>query len=198
MLTKNENQTINLLLRNFHENFTIREIGRRTNTTPMGARKILKKLKRNGILTSKKIGTGIFYKMNLENKTALKISELVLTQYKINPFAQVYAEYLNVLREHTQGCILFGSILKKGEEAKDVDIMLLLEKRQFKRIEKLCSELSKSKAKEMHFIMQTKEDFIKNLKEENSAVLDILRKGAVLWGENYIVEAIRYVTEKEI
>lgn len=193
LLTKNENKVIDLLLRNFYESLTIREISRRTNTTPMGARKILNKLKSNDILTSRRIGTGVFYRMNLQNKMALKISELVLSQCRINPFAKVYAEYLEVFKDSTNGCILFGSILAKGEKARDVDVMLLLEKEQFRKTEKLCSELSKSKSKEIHFILQTKEDFIKNLREKNSTVLGILRTGTVLWGESNIVEAISNV-----
>lgn len=198
ILTKNEHKIINLLLRHTYENFTIREISRKINITPMGARKILNKFKKENILISKKIGTGIFYKLNFNNRITQKICELVLAQNKLNLFAQVYAEDLKILENCTESCILFGSILVRGEKARDVDVMLLIEKEQYKNVEKISQELSEKKAKKIHFMMQTKEDFIKNLTQKNKAVLNIIKNGVVLWGENHIVEAIKNVVKKEI
>jgi len=190
-ITKNEAKIINFLIKNFISKNSIREIGRQTGLSAMGTQKILKGLEKQKIAVSEKIGGAIYYRLNLENKSSQKLAELVLTQYKLNSYAQIYAEDLIQLKGHTKACILYGSILTKGEKAEDVDIMVIIEKKNLEKAEKICQELSRKGTKEIHMMVQTEKDFESNIKKKDKPILDIIKKGAVLWGENYVVEGVK-------
>ena len=51
-------------------------------------------------------------------------------------------------------------------------------------------KLQAIKTKHIHSVMQTQDDLIKNIHKSDEVILEILRKGKVLWGHQIIVEAI--------
>jgi len=43
----------------------------------------------------------------------------------------------------------------------------------------------------VHDVLQTKEDFISNLKKRDKVLLDILKKGVIFWGFDEIISTIK-------
>ena len=63
-LSDNEFSVISFLVRNFPEKLTIRNIAQRLDFSAAGVFNILKKLEKQGIVVSEKLGTGLFCKIN--------------------------------------------------------------------------------------------------------------------------------------
>lgn len=190
-LTENKSKVVNFLIRNFYKKNTIRMIAKQLGLSPMGAQKILKEFERENITIKEKIGTGIFYSLDLNNKVAFKLAELILTQNKLNSYAKVYAKDLEKIREYVKACVLYGSILTKREGAGDVDVLVIIDKKNFKKVESKKDEIAKIATKELHFMYQTQKDFEENIKKKDKPILDIIRKGVVLWGYNFILKGIK-------
>jgi len=182
---------MDFLIRNFQERNSVNEIGKRLELSPMGAYKILKKLEKINAVVPEKIGNALYYKPNLNEEIGAKLSELVLIQNNLSPYAQIQAEDLNPLKDSTLCCVLFGSVLTKGKEANDIDILVILEKKDFSRVSKELSKIKSLKPKKIHELMQTKEDLLKNIQKGDKVILDIIKTGKILWGAEIIVEAIK-------
>ena len=190
-LTQNEARVMDFLVRHFKERNSINEIGRKLDLSPRGIYKILKKLEKIKAIEPEKIGNGIYYKVNLEEEIGIKLSELVLVQNELNAYAQVQVEDLEKLKDVALSCVLYGSVLKKGREAKDIDIIIILEKKNFKKVNKKLEEIKSINPKKIHDIMMTKEDLAGNLRKNNAAMIDMIKNGKILWGSEIIVEAIK-------
>ncbi|MBI2105454.1 winged helix-turn-helix transcriptional regulator [Candidatus Woesearchaeota archaeon] len=191
-LTINEAKVIDFLVRNFKERNSINQIAKRLKLSPMGAYKILKKLEKANAVKAEEIGNAIYYRADLEEEIGRKLAEFVLVQNEFsNTYAKVYAEDLRKLKDVALSCILYGSILKIGKEAKDVDALIIIEKKDYKKISNKLANIQQIATKRIHDIRMTKEDLAKNIKKGNDAMIDMLRYGQVLWGADIIVEAIK-------
>ena len=190
-LTTNEARTMDFLIRNFSKNYNINQSAKKLNISPGGMFKILKKLKKQNFLTEKKLGNNIFYKINYQSYESLDACKFALTEKKETPYIKVWINDLDVLKKKADLAILFGSVLEKGREARDIDLLLVFNKRNLEDIENLIISINKIKPKKIHAIYQTKEDLIKNLKKKDKAILEEIRIGIILWGREVLVEAIK-------
>ena len=191
-LTVNEAKVMDFLVRNFKERNSINQIAKRLKLSPMGAYKILKKLEKANAIKAEKIGNAVYYRANLDEEIGRKLAEFVLVQSEFNnTFAKVYADDLRKLKDVALSCILYGSILKAGKEAKDVDALIIIEKKDYKKVSNKLADIQLIATKRIHDIRMTKNDLAKNLKKGNEAMIDMLKYGQVLWGADIIVEAIK-------
>ena len=190
-LTRNEVRTINFLLRNFTERFSINQLAKRVSLSPKGAYRIVKKLEQLRILKPEAIGNALYYRANLDEEIGRKTAELVLTDKELNPYARVQAKDFEALRPYTTSALLFGSVLSKAEKAGDIDVLLVLESKQFGKVHEVLKELQSIKPKRIGEMLQSKEDMVRNFKKRDVPLLDAVRTGQVLWGADVIVEAIR-------
>src|SRR3989344_3589803 len=116
-LSDNEFSVLSFLVRNFTERLTIRNIAHRLDFSPAGVFNILKKLEKQGIVTGQKLGTGLFYSINFENKIAEHLAAIVLlySEEKTDLLRKKDAQMLQILKN---GVVLFGegkvvAIIKK-------------------------------------------------------------------------------------
>lgn len=192
-ITKNEAKTINYLIRNFRDKNSINELGRKLGMSPMGIHKILKNLETQKMVISEKIGNSKIYKISLNSENNIKLAEFVLSQNNLNKYASIQADDLECLKQVTKCCILFGSVISKGNEARDIDVLIIIEKKDFNKVNELLNEIKTNKTKNIHEVLQTKEDLIKNLKEGDKVIVDIIKTGAILWGTDIIAKTISEV-----
>lgn len=194
-LTQNEARVINFLVRGFDEKNSINEIGRKLHLSPRGIYKILKKLEKTNAVQPEKIGNAVYYKVNLDNETGKKLSELVLVQNGLNKYAKVQAQDLEKLKDAALSCILYGSVIKKGREAQDIDVMIVLDDRNykhaFKKVSEKLREIRKLKPKRIHDFILTKDDLVSSMKKRDAVVMKALKTGRILWGSETIVEAVK-------
>ena len=190
-LTENEARTIEFLIRNFSKDYNLNQLARELHLSPGGIFKILKKLEKQNFLLERRLGNNIFYKINYDSQDALDVCKFALTERKITPYIKVLIRDLDRLRKKTKMAILFGSVLNKEKEAKDIDILLVFNKKNLKEVENLINELDKISTKKIHAIYQTEDDLIENIKKQDNAILDEIKTGVILWGRETLVEAIK-------
>lgn len=189
-LTK-EQEIIKLLFKDFLTHYNSRSISKVIGISHVGAFKILKNLEKRNIVNSLKIGNALIYSLNKGNPVTCKQIELALTIE-----AQNFSRWTEEFKEigiKAIFVILFGSILKDEETAKDIDLLVVAEKNNFKEIKKLVDGRNKLLNKKIHLIFQIPEDFKKDLKYKNKVILEIINKGVVLFGQ----EEVRKILQDE-
>ena len=156
--------------------------------------KLLAKLEGQRIVVREKRSNAVYYRINFANGQATKLIEFVLLQRDLNPYARVQAEDLEKLKGTAIACILYGSVLAEGKDARDIDAMLVLSDKSHERdlntLQRELRDINIVKPKRIHDLVLTREDLVKNLTKGDEVVLEIIRTGQVLWGSEVIVEAI--------
>lgn len=199
LFPKNTFKILNFLIRNL-DSYNINQLSRKLNLSIGSVHKILKDLENIDIVKSKNIGNAIYYNINFENEQALRISQVIINEdknniLKINKTANVYAQ--NLSKFDAKLTILFGSILVKKDEAKDVDVLFIIKnKNQVKEVNKFCLEISKIRTKRISPLVMLEQDFINNLKKQNKAVIDLIKYGVALKGEDIFIKAIKNAHKK--
>jgi len=191
-ITTNEVRVINLLLRTFTRNYNINQIAKELKLSPRGAFKILKKLENNKILSSQKIGNNSIYKINFKSETTADFCQLVLIETETTPYLRTWINDLQSLKEWAEMALLFGSILTKEKQAGDVDLLLVFRPESLSAVQEQIKKINQIKSKKIHLIVQTKEDLFNNIKNKDSALLEEIKTGLILWGRNILVEAIKH------
>ena len=197
MLPVNLTKIVDYLVRNIPNRFNVNQIARELRISVGSAYKILKSLEKKGVLISQKIGNGIYYALNLDNKEAGNISELVLMEsrnksFSKNPHASVYAKDLKDAEKLSKAIILFGSILDT-KDANDVDVLFIIDKGKSKAVEDFCMKLSNLRPKRVNPLFMTLADFKGNIKKQDKVIANILKKGIILFGEDVIINTLRAV-----
>lgn len=190
-ITENEMNFILTLLKNPEHELNSRNISKIINITPMGSLKIAKKLEKQGISSSKLIGRTIIYKLNLD-KDYVKQYVKFLLQREAESSSAYTKRWIAELKKIKKAeiIVLFGSILKKSDEAKDIDALIVVEKANLNNVEKGIEEINLLDKKKIHPIFQTKEDLKKNINSLDRVILNSI-KGIVILGEENFIEAIR-------
>lgn len=86
--------------------------------------------------------------------------------------------------------IIFGSVLKKGSEANDIDALLVTSQKKFEKLKEEISELNNINEKSIHAVYQIPEDLRSNIAKGDKVVLNAL-KGIVAFGEEKLIELVR-------
>jgi len=191
-ITENEARVVEFLLRNFDSDYNINQIAKSIHLSPRGAFKILKKLESSKILSSQKIGNNLIYKINFDNDQCIDVCQFVLTGKEVTPYLKTWINDLQPLKEITEMALLFGSILTKEKQANDVDLLLVFPKDNLQKVDDKIKKINQIKSKKIHLVVQTKEDLLNNLKKRDSALLEEIKTGLVLWGRNVLVEVIKH------
>ena len=190
-LTQNELKTLNFLVRHFEEKYSINQLAKKVGITPKGMHKLLNRLGEQGILKFQKLGNAIFFQLNFDSEVARISANLSLFEEIKLPYAKAQAKDLERLRPFAKAVVLFGSVLEKGEKAGDIDVLFVLEEKQYAAFNKALKELQSLKTKHIQDVVQTFEDLVKNLKKPDKVVLEILKTGKILWGHEIIVNAVK-------
>lgn len=184
-LTKNEQEALLIMYKDIYNFYNANSLSKIINLSQVGTRKILKKLEKNKILFEKKIGNSIVYKLNIMDEFVQKLIMFALINESRKHLR--WKEEFKALNESTQFILFYGSASRDYSSAKDIDILLMLKKEDFSPADKIINHIGRQLPKKIHDIKATKEEIIKNLKEKNKAMLEIIRTAVVLNGyENYM------------
>ncbi len=189
MLTKNEKVVLRYLLVNLNKDASINKISKECKLSPNGAYKILKKFEKEEILIQKKIANLISFKLNLKETKTKKILELVFMDKLEGKIKYRYND-LKPLEKITSLCIIFGSYITKKDKPNDIDILFVIKKNNYTQYNLILDKVRIITPYKIHDVIQTKEDLIKNIKEESNLIYKILSEGIVLWGEDFLIEVI--------
>ena len=193
MTSTNKDKIISLLLHNPLSIYNINQISRVLHISVGSTYKIIKQLESGKITKNIKLGNAIYYRLDFSNPKTEKIASLILIQerdtiFNKKPIVKVYGQEIQEI-----GCkiaILFGSILtKRINHINDIDVLFVVQKKQeSKNIYKQCLNISKFKTKPIVPLILTKKEFKKKIEEKESIILEVIKQGVVLSGEDELIK----------
>ena len=181
-ISKNTNKVIDFLLRNIGKvGFNVNQLSKNIKISVGSAHKILHELKKEEIVIITDMKSSIYYKLNLNNPDTIDICKLILRENKkhLPSYIKIYVEEIEKFKE-AEIIILFGSILDK-KDFNDVDVLFITNK--IKEVNLFCNEISKIRTKPINPLIMKIDDFIKNIKNKNNVILEIINKGVIINGE---------------
>lgn len=192
-ITANEMKILLVLFKDIATSYNANSISKVVGITPMGALKILKKMEKENLTVSKKLGKANFYKPNLDDQYPGMCIRFLL-QKEAEESQPAIKRWVNELKEFAKFAkigILFGSVTQDPHSAKDIDILLVFEKSQMKKIQGLIQEKNKINIKKIHVIKQTEKDLKENIKRKDKILLSILKRSIVVFGHEELIEVIK-------
>jgi hypothetical protein len=189
MLTDNQKKVIRYLIVTKDSFPSINKVAKDNNLSPNGALKILNKLKMEGILKIKEISNIKSYYIDFEQPLSKNILEWSLISKTNNKIQNRYND-LVPLKKFTDICILFGSYIQNKKTPNDIDILFVLDKKNFKKYKQTIKDTKNIIPIELHDMIQTKEDLIKNIQDKKEIILKIIQTGHILWGHTNLIEVL--------
>ncbi len=191
-LTKNERETLLILFKDFTAFYNANSISKVLGISHVGAQKIFKRLLNEGLLIGKRIGKSIIYKLRLDDDYVRKLIAFLLAD-EANNFKR-WKEEFKVLFKKDRIVMMYGSAIKNYAQARDIDIIIVIKKREFKEVRSILKEKQELLPKSIHSIEFTADDLLKNVKKKKEAIIDIVKNAVILYGQDKYVEIIKKVT----
>lgn len=190
-ITNNEMTFVLSIFKSPEAEYNANSIARCIGISSMGALKIAKRLEKENIVTSRELGKAKFYRLNLSNDYVMEYVKFLLKREaeQAHPYIKVCIDEIKKLKS-ADAAILFGSVLREYKEARDIDVVLITDKKRFSKLKKEIEEIDKLNVKRLHPVYQTKEDFIKNIKKGDKALLGAM-KGIVVFGEDMVIDLLQ-------
>jgi hypothetical protein len=191
-LTQKERKALLILFKEFTMFYNANSISKVLDMSHVGAQKIFKRLYNNNIIVYQKIGKSIIYKLKIDDDYARELVAFLLVD-EANNFKRWKEEFKDLFKED-RIVMLYGSTIKNYKDAKDIDIMIVMNEKDVKEVNKILNEKQKLLPKKLHAIKLTPNDFLKNLKNKNKAIIDIVKNAVILYGQDKYVEIMKNVT----
>ena len=163
-LSDNEFSVIGFLVRNFSERLTIRSIAQKLGFSAAGVFNILKKLEKDSVVTGEKLGTGLFYSINYNNRIAFHLASISL----------LYSEDK-----------MDKSVIESSQKFKNA----LFDKKSLLIVDEGITVDAQFSG--VNIIMKTEEELLALMRKKDPVILEIFKKGICLNGEKKFVELIR-------
>jgi len=184
----NEYKSILVLFKDFLIPYNSRNLSNVVGISHAGMFKLLKKLEKREIIKPKRIGKAVIYSLNMNNAITKREIEMALTLEAQNYFK--WLEEFSVLKDTSEFIVLFGSIIKNEKSAKDIDVLIIADKKNFNKINNEVRKKNKILNKKIHLVLQSIDDFKKDVNNKNKIMLDIIKKGVVLFGQEKITNIL--------
>ena len=192
-MNKPAQKIMTILLKDFSIH-TAPSLSKKLNMSRQGTWKILKELEKDELILLEQIGNGKTstqrIKLNLDNEVAEKTLVLSLTQeaLKYQRWRFSFAD----LKQEVSFLILYGSILHSPKEARDVDIIgVVSQEKKLANIGDIILRIQETQTKKIHSISLTQKEFEQELKRQNKAYLDAVKKGIILFGQENLIKFIK-------
>jgi|SRR3989338_1651867 len=192
-LTEKERETLLILFKDFTNYYNANSISKVLGISHVGAQKIFKRLLEENIVTGRQIGKSIIYKPKLTDDYVCQLITFLLADEANGKFKRWKEEFKELFKKE-RIIMLFGSAIKNYATARDIDIMIVIKKEDFKDVRKIINEKQEILPRNIHSIELTEQDLINNIKKRKESVMDIVRNAVILCGQDKYVEAIKNVT----
>jgi predicted nucleotidyltransferase len=186
-----EQEILKILFKDFLVQYNSRSISKLAGISHSGAFKILKKLEKESVVLSKTIGKALIYSINFNNPIAKKEIEMILL-LEAQGCRKWHEEFLEIA-EKAKFAVLFGSIIKDEKQARDIDLLVVAEKNKFNDIERIIFKKNQILNKKVHLLLQSLDDFNKDTNSRNNAIIEIIKTGVVLFGQEEYVKIMEQV-----
>ena len=186
-LTK-EQELLKLLFKDFSVQYNGRNVSKKLGLSHSGAFRILKRLENKEIVRSKLVGNARIYSLNSENPVTFKEIDTILTIESLKQ--KRWVEEFNQLEDKANFVLLFGSILRNDKYARDIDLLIIADKKNHRNIRGIIKERNKISNKPIHAITQTPEEFKLDLNRKYKVTIEIIRTGIVLSKQENFIRAM--------
>lgn len=184
MKTSKEQEIIKTLFKDFLTAYNSRNISQAVKMSHAGAFKILKKLEKEDNVKAKRIGKAIIYSLNFDNPITQRKIEMALTIEAQSH--KRWIEEFKGLEDAAQFIVLFGSILTNEKTARDIDLLVVAQSNNSDKINKIIEKRNKILNKKIHLILQSPEDFKKDIDSKNKVIIEVIKKGIFLFGQERV------------
>ncbi len=188
-MTPKEQEVMLLLFKNFSSHYNANTLSKKIGLSRPGALKIVKSLKKQGLVVSKQYGKAIFYKVNLESDYNKQIVKTLLMG-EAREKGRRWLHEFKAFFEHLEMAVLFGSAVRDYSKANDVDIILVLAQKKIKVVQELINDKNRILVKPIHPLWQSPNDIVKNLALPDPVIVNALRFGYVLHGYDLLIDAV--------
>jgi predicted transcriptional regulator len=190
-ITGNEMRFVLSVLKSPEAEYNASTMARHLGISPMGALKIARRLEKEGILVSRKLGKARFYGLNIGSSYVGQYVKFLLRREseRASPYVKAWISDIKRIK-NADAALLFGSVLKKHREAKDIDVVFITSQRKFPGLKKEVEALNQVTIQKVHPIYQTEKDIKENIKKGDRPLLSAL-KGLVVFGEDVIIRLLR-------
>ncbi|MEK6927571.1 MAG: hypothetical protein AABX11_04000 [Nanoarchaeota archaeon] len=184
-LTRKEQEALLIIYKDVANYYNANSLSKELAMTQVGTMKLLKRFEKNNILLSKKIGKSIVYKIDIKEEFVQKLIAFALIN-EASKYSRWKDEF-KLLYKKGRILLFYGSASRNYANAKDIDIFIVIEKKDFREVGKKLEQIQKVLPKKIHVIKAIKEDLVKNIKENNKAMIEIVKTAIVLCGyDNYM------------
>jgi predicted nucleotidyltransferase len=186
-ITKAEMNVILAIVKSPEIEYNANNLASNVGITSMGALNILKRLEKEHILKSRKVGKATIYRINTQSEYACRYVSLILSREALHASVRV-RRWVTELKKinHASIIILFGSVLHQ-ENPGDIDVLLVTDKKNFQKLQEEINRLNKINIKKLHPIYQTLDEITENIKIRHKPLLDAI-KGIIVKGEEKFIE----------
>lgn len=178
------------LLKDFSSTHTITTLAKELGLSRVGVWKVLKKLDESKYILVKTMGAGktstSIITLNWENPLAEKTLSLYLTEEALKQ--RRWQVNFVELDKITDFLIIYGSVLHSPQEANDIDVLGIAPKKNFIKIQSVLDKVQKTQSKKIHPINFTADEFNSELKKQNKAFIDAVKRGVILFGQDKFVK----------
>lgn len=187
IVNKTSERILMLLVKEPFTKHTATSLANSMGITRQGLWKSINKLSKSNLVVLEAIGntkkSTVRISPKWKNPLSIKTLSLLLTKESLE-YERWRANFAE-LEKPASFVILFGSIIHSPKEANDIDILAVAGSRNsFSIIDKIIFGIQKTQAKKIHLIDLTEEEFRNELKKQNKAYIDALKKGIVLFGQD--------------
>jgi len=189
-ITNNEMLFILSIFKNPEVDYNANSMAKHLGISSMGSLKIAKRLEKEDIIIPRELGKARFFKLDFKNSYVRQYIGFLLKREAEKASAYVKRWVIELKKiKCADVVVLFGSILKKQNEANDVDILLITDKKKFPRLKKEIEEINSLNIKKLHPLYQTEDDLRENIKKGDKPILNAL-KGVVVFGEDKMINLL--------
>lgn len=184
-----------ILLKDLSRTHTATSLSKELKISRWGIWKILKKLEKEEFIVLDQIGTGktsvYNIRLNWDNILVEKHLALSLTQEALKYKRWIY-DFAN-LEQEVDFLILYGSILSSPKTANDIDLIGVVNERKLVKIRDIVLKIQETQVKKIHSINFTQKEFKQELKKPNKAIVDAVKKGVILFGQESFIKFMKGV-----
>ena len=190
-ITETEGKILLAIFKGIDDYYNANSLSKIIGISRIGAMKILRKFDKMGLLERKRIGKSITYKIRLNDDYARKLIAYLLAD-EAN-MQKRWKEEFKGLFKGERIVLLFGSILGNYGAARDIDIMIVMGESEIKDVNNALADRQTILSKKIHAIKLTSDDLHNSITKKDKAMIDIIKKSIVLYGQDKYVEVIKNV-----
>lgn len=192
--TKNELKIARFVFKHFKEKFNARQIARELKINHAHTNKLCDVLTKKKIFHQEDLGNASYFTFNYENKNAINFIKYIISieKQELPKYLATLKYNLEKFEQYTTIIIFFGSAINT-EDYNDIDIMMVYDKKDTKKIEEIKEKIIISEIldKPIRYLDLTEQDIKKNL--NNKAFYSALSYNIILHGAEKYTEVIKNV-----